>query len=217
MERASLGPGEIRYPEAGGEALVGAAQSGDRNAILAALGPDGQAIVSSGDLVADTNMREKFISEYGANHMIELEGDGTRTLVIGSDAWPFTIPLINKGGELQFDTKTGADEILRRRIGRNELSAIQVSLAHVQAQNEYGALYPAGLGPHAYAQRILSSPGKKDRLYGPTTEGEQPSPLGDLPAQASTEGYKTGNGPVPYHGYYYRILNQQGASAPDGA
>ena len=204
-------------PQAAVDALVGAARSGDRNAILAVLGPDGQAIVSSGDPVADSNIRENFVSTFDAKHAIELEGDGTQTLIIGSDAWPFPIPLVNKGGEWRFDTKAGVDEILRRRIGRNELSAIQVLLGYVQAQNEYATLDPAGLGPHVYAQRIVSSPGKKNGLYWPTTEGEQPSPLGDLAAKASAEGYRTGSGPIPYHGYYYRILTQQGASAPGGA
>ena len=106
---------------------------------------------------------------------------------------------------------------MRRRIGRNELSAIQVARAYVQAQNEYAALDPAGLGRGVYAQRIVSHPGKKDGLYWPTAEGETPSPLGDLAAQASAEGYKPGKGPIPYHGYYYRILTRQGAGAPGGA
>jgi hypothetical protein len=204
-------------PEQAVDALVGAAGSGDQKAILAVLGPDGQAIVNSGDSVADSNARENFISAFDAKHAIELEGDGTQTLVIGNDNWPFPIPLIGKAGEWQFDTKTGLDEILRRRIGRNELSAIQVSLAYVQAQNEYAALDPAGLGRGVYAQRIVSRPGKKDGLYWPTPEGETPSPLGELAASASAEGYKAGNSPVPYHGYYYRILTRQGASAPGGA
>ena len=165
-------------PEAAVDALVGAAKSGDTKAILTVLGPDGQAIVSSGDPVADTNARENFIVAYDAKHAIETEGDGTQALIIGTDNWPFPIPLINKAGEWQFDTKSGLDEILRRRVGRNELSAIQVALAYVQAQNEYAALNPAGLGRGVYAQRIVSHPGKKDGLYWPPAEGETPSPLG---------------------------------------
>ena len=146
-----------------------------------------------------------------------MEGDGTRTLIAGDDDWPFPIPLVNKGGQWQFNTEAGLDEILRRRIGRNELSVIQVSLAYVQAQNEYASLDPGGLGPHVYAQRIVSRPGKKDGLYWPTAEGETPSPLGELAAKASAEGYKTGSAPIPYHGYYYRILKSQGPGAPGGA
>ena len=113
-------------PEAAVEALVAAARSGDADAILKVLGPDGKPIVSSGDPVADSNIRQDFVSAYDAKHAIEMEGDGTQTLVIGNDDWPFPIPLVNKAGQWQFDTKAGLDEILRRRIGRNELSAIQV-------------------------------------------------------------------------------------------
>jgi DUF2950 family protein len=208
---------QFSTPQGAVDALVSAAKSGDTTAILAVLGPDGQAVVSSGDPVADSNVREKFVSAYDAKHAIELEGDGTQTLIIGNDNWPFPIPLINKAGEWQFDTKAGLDEILRRRIGRNELSAIQVALAYVQAQNEYASLDPGGLGEHVYAQRIVSRPGKKDGLYWPTAEGETPSPLGELAAEAAAEGYKAGEKPIPYHGYYYRILTRQGASAHGGA
>ena len=203
-------------PEAAVEALVAAARSGDGDTILKVLGRDGKPIVSSGDPVADSNIRQDFVSAYDAKHAIEMEGDGTQTLIIGEDDWPFPIPLINTAGRWQFDTNEGLDEILRRRIGRNELSTIQVSLAYVQAQNEYASLDPAGQGRGVYAQRIVSRPGKKDGLYWPTAEGEEPSPLGDLAAQAAAEGYKTGSTPIPYHGYYYRILTGQGAGAPGG-
>ncbi len=214
---SALAQEQFKTPEAAIDALVGAAKSGDTKAVLAVLGPDGQAIVSSGDPVADSNSRENFIAAYDAKHAIEMEGDGTQTLMIGNDAWPFPIPLVNKAGEWQFDTKAGLDEILRRRDGRNELSAIQVALAFVQAQNEYASLDPAGLGRGVYAQRIVSHPGKKDGLYWPTAEGEEPSPFGNLAAQASAEGYKVGEKPIPYHGYYYRILTRQGAGATGGA
>jgi hypothetical protein len=204
-------------PEAAAEALVAAARSGDGVAMLKVLGRDGAPIVSSGDPVADNNIRQDFVSAYDAKHAIELEGDGTQTLIIGDENWPFPIPLVNKGGQWQFDTNAGLDEILRRRVGRNELSAIQVSLAYVQAQNEYASLDPAGLGRGVYAQRIVSRPGKKDGLYWPSAEGEEPSPFGDLAAKAAAEGYKAGATPIPYHGYYYRILTRQGEAAPGGA
>jgi hypothetical protein len=207
----------FKTPEEAASALVDAAKSGDAKALLAVLGPDGGAIVSSGDPVADQNAREKFVDAYDAKHTLELEGDGTQTLILGADDFPFPIPLVNKGGEWQFDTKAGADEILRRRVGRNELAAIQVAEAYVQAQNEYAALDPAGLGHGVYASRFLSNAGKKDGLYWPTATGETPSPLGDIAAKASVEGYKFGGKPIPYHGYYYRILTRQGAGAPGGA
>ena len=208
---------QFNTPDAAVDALVSAARSGDAKAIVAVLGSDGNAVVSSGDPVADNNTREKFVAAYDAKHAIESEGDGTQTLIIGDEAWPFPIPLVNKAGVWQFDTGAGLDEILRRRVGRNELSAIQVARAYVQAQNEYAELDPAGLGRGVYAQRIVSHKGKKDGLYWPTAERQPPSPLGELAAQASAEGYKAGKGPIPYHGYYYRILTRQGAGAPGGA
>jgi hypothetical protein len=205
----------FKTPEEAASALVGAVKTDDAKAILAVLGPDGEAIVSSGDPVADSNARKKFVAAYDAKHTLELEGNGTQTLILGDEGWPFPIPLANKAGEWQFDTKSGADEILRRRIGRNELSMIQVAEAYVQAQNEYAELDPAGLGRGVYARRFVSNPGKKDGLYWKTAEGETPSPLGDIAAKASVEGYKFGGKPIPYHGYYYRILTRQGA--PGGA
>jgi hypothetical protein len=176
-------------PEAAVEALVGAAKANDAKAIVAVLGPDGQAIASSGDPVADSNTRENFVSAYDAKHSIAFEGNGTQTLIVGDDDWPFPIPLVNNAGKWQFDTEKGLDEILSRRIGKNELSVIRVAQAYVQAQNEYAALDPAGLGAGVYAQRIVSRPGKKDGLYWPTAASESPSPLGELAAQASAEGY----------------------------
>lgn len=202
-------------PEDAVSALADAATMGDQAKIAAILGPGGEAVARSGDEVADRNAREKFVAAYDAKHALEPEGNGTQTLVIGNDGWPFPIPLVNKDGKWQFDTQAGLDELLRRRIGRNELAAIQVSLAYVQAQNEYASLNPMGLD-HAYAQRIVSTKGKKDGLYWPTTSEEEPSPFGDLAAKAAAEGYKARAKPIPYHGYYYRILTKQGASAPGG-
>ena len=210
---SALAQEQFTTPEDAVGGLVDAAKSQDQKNLLTVLGPDGKAVVNSGDPVADANARETFVSAYDAKHALELEGDGSQTLIIGNDDWPFPIPLINKGGKWQFDTKAGLDEILRRRIGRNELAAIQVALAYFQAQNEYASLDPAGLGPHVYAQRIVSRPGRRDGLYWATAEGEPPSPLGELAARASAEGYKTGNAPIPYYGYYYRILTRQGPNA----
>ena len=207
----------FKTPEDAVTALVDAAKSQDKSAILNVLGPKGRAIVTSGDPVADRTTRDNFVTAYETKHAITQDGDDKATLVIGDNDWPFPIPLVSKHDVWRFDTKAGLEEILRRRIGRDELSAIQVCLAYVQAQNEYASLDPAGLGPHAYAERIVSSPGKKDGLYWPTAAGEEPSPLGDLAAQASAEGYKVGQAPIPYHGYFYRVLKRQGASAAGGA
>jgi hypothetical protein len=202
--------------EAAAAALVEAAKSGDKKAVLAVLGPQGGQVITSGDVVADKAARARFIAAYDKKHAVTEDGDKA-TLIIGEEDFPFAIPIVRKDDRWSFDTKAGLDEVLRRRVGRNELSAIEVSRAYVQAQNEYAALNPEGEGPHSYAQKIVSSTGKKDGLYWPSAEGQPDSPLGDLFADASAEGYKPGAKPIPYHGYYYRILKRQGSGAPGGA
>jgi Protein of unknown function (DUF2950) len=181
--------------------------------ILKVLGADGEDIISSGDDVADTDARSKFVAAYDAKHSVKVDGKKA-LLIIGADDFAFPIPLIHTKAGWEFDTDEGRQEILYRRIGRNELDAIQTCLAFVDAENEY-AEKDRGDGVGLYAQRIVSSPGKKDGLYWPSDSND--SPLGQLAADASAEGYKAGSEPQPYHGYYYRILTQQGASAPGGA
>ena len=131
------------------------------------LGPDGADIVSSGDKVADEAMRQKFLAAYDARHQVTKEGDDKAVMIIGTEDFPFPIPLTRKGAAWQFDTAAGRLEILYRRIGRNELDAIQACLAYVDAQNEYADKNRAGAGGATYAQRIVSRPGKKDGLYWP--------------------------------------------------
>ena len=197
-------------------ALVSAAKTGDRKAIVTVLGPDGEDIVSSGDAVADAATREKFIAAYDAKHQIAMDGDNKATIVIGLEDFPLPIPLVRKDGMWQFDTAAGRQEILARRIGKNELDAIQASLAYVDAQNEYAEKDRTGAGVGTYAQRIISQPGKKDGLFWPTSQGEDASPLGELVAEATAQGYKPGGGRAPFHGYYFKILTKQGAAAPGG-
>ncbi|MEG6508632.1 DUF2950 domain-containing protein [Methyloligella sp. 2.7D] len=204
-------------PEAAADALVSAAKQADRKAVLDILGPDGRDVVQSGDKVADRNARDAFIAGYEKKHSMHYEGDDTSILIIGEDSWPFPIPIVKKDGEWEFDSAAGLDEILLRRIGRNELSAIQASLAYVAAQNDYAALDIDGKAPPPYAQFLMSAPGKKDGLYWATKDGETPSPLGALFADASAEGYEFGEEPKPYHGYYYCILTSQGPDAEGGA
>jgi hypothetical protein len=142
-----------------------------------------------------------------------MEGDKKAILMLGPKDYPFPVPLVHRKTGWEFDTEAGRQEVLFRRIGRNELGAIQTSLAYVDAQNEY-ADKDRGAGPGVYAQRIVSTPGHKDGLYWPA-DGDE-SPFGELAAQASAEGYKVGGGPQPYHGYYFRILTKQGPHAPGG-
>jgi DUF2950 family protein len=198
-------------PDEAATALADAVKSGSDRNILKVLGSDGADIVSSGDDVADKETLERFATAWNAKHSIKTEGDKKAIIILGNDDFPFPIPLVKNKAGWEFDTAAGRLEILYRRIGRNELDAIQTSLAFVDAQNEY-AEKDRGQGVGVYAQRIVSTTGKQDGLYWPGGD----SPLGDLAAQASAEGYKVGEGPIPYHGYYYRILTQQGSNAPGG-
>ncbi len=196
------------------DALVTAVRSGDRQSMLGVLGPNSADVISSGDPVADAETRQQFLEAYDAKHQIVAEGDDKARLVIGSDDFSFPIPIVSKDKSWQFDVAAGRDEILARRIGRNELNAIEASLAYVDAQNEYAERGAAGNG--VYAQRIVSRPGRKDGLYWPTDDGEDESPLGALFAAAVAKGYRAGQERAPYHGYYFRILTRQGPSALGG-
>ena len=200
-------------PEQAVSALVEAVKEGGKWKMKRVLGPDADEIIDSGDEVADAETRQRFLSAYDAKHSLSFEGNKKASIILGADDFPFPIPLIHNQGGWEFDTAAGRREILYRRIGRNELDTIQASLAFVDAQNEY-ADKDRGDGAGVYAQRIVSSPGKKDGLFW--RDDRDPSPLGELAAQAATEGYKVGAEGAPYHGYYYRILKGQGSDAPGG-
>ena len=200
-------------PEDAAAALAAAVKSGPSD-ILKVLGKAADDIVSSGDEVADADTRQRFTSMYDSKHSVKTEGNKKATLMLGPDDFPFPIPLVNTRTGWEFDPDEGRIEVLYRRIGRNELDAIQTCLAFVDAENEY-ADKNRGEGVGVYAQRIVSTPGKKDGLFW--RDDSDPSPLGALAAEASAEGYRTGEGPAPYHGYYFRILKGQGSDAPGGA
>jgi hypothetical protein len=204
----------FKTAEEAADALVSAAKTGDRKAVLTVLGQKGADIVSSGDPVADASARNRVIEAYDAKHQMVMEGTDKAVLIIGHEDWPFPIPLVRKDGTWRFDTAAGREEILYRRIGRNELSAIQACLAYVDAQQEYAERGIAGNG--VYAQRIVSEPGKKDGLYWPAQPSEDDSPLGELAASAASEGYRVGQQRAPYHGYYYKVLTRQGPNAAGG-
>ncbi len=204
-------------PEAAVDALVSAAKNSDKGALLEILGPEGQDVISSGDEVADRNARDRFLESYEEKSGFETEGDDYVVLTIGNDDWPFPIPIVKEDEKWQFDTDAGLEEILLRRIGRNELSAISSALAYVQAQQDYAALSVDGKSPAAYAQRIVSTPGQKDGLYWPAETDDTPSPLTEIIAEITDEGYELGDKPIPYHGYYFRILSSQGDGANGGS
>ena len=209
---------ELSYSGGRRAALIEAAQRHDTTTLLAILGPEAKSIVSTGDPVSDRESGEHFVKSYEEAHTLVQSGDTKVVLQIGKDEWPFPIPLIKGSAGWRFDTPAGKEEIRKRRIGRNELDVIQVCLAYVDAQREYYVRNPGTIRCCWYAPKFISTKGKRDGLYWETSANEPPSPWGPLVARARREGYKRAAGkPVPYHGYYYKMLTRQGPDAPGGA
>lgn len=197
-------------------AMIKAIQEDNKDELLAIFGADAEGLISSGDTVADRFRRNLFIKAYEEKHQLSAEADKL-ILVVGRNDWPFPIPLIKQGQQWFFDTAAGKEEILNRRIGFNELNTIQVLLAVVDAQREYAMMDRDGDGLLEYAQKFMSDPGTQNGLYWETKEGQPPSPLGSLIAQAKEEGYASADKPQPYFGYTFRILTAQGENASGGA
>jgi hypothetical protein len=200
-------------------ALVTAAKADDEKQMLAIFGSGAKPLISSGDPVADRAAYERFVARYEESNQLTHPSDTQAVLEIGKEAWPFPIPLVKDKSGWRFDTAAGQEEVLNRRIGENELSAIQACLAYVDAQREYYLRDPDRDSLLHYARHLQSTNGKRDGLYWPTAEGEPESPLGSFFAQARAEGYATGSTgePRPYHGYLFRILDAQGPHAEGGA
>lgn len=202
------------------KALAEAVRAKNVDGLLAVVGPGSSSWLFSGDMVQDRNDWERFLAAYDQKHALS-EKDGKMVLEVGDDAWPFPAPIVKRGDKWAFDTNAGREEIVNRRVGRNELDAIQTLLAIVDAQREYASTDADGNGFADYAKKFRSSPGKKDGLFWPTDGNAAPSPLGPLVATAAREGYgkaaKKDEGPQAYHGYYYKILTKQGRNAPGGA
>ncbi len=206
-------------PEQAVDTLVAAARSDNKSEMLKILGPQSGKLIHSGDDVADKTSRARFLAAYDKAHELQSENDDRETLIIGSEEWPLPIPLVRVGEGWQWDTPSGQEEVLNRRIGRNELNVIEIMRAYVDAQHEFDADH-TDEHKHEYAQHFIShEKGRHDGLYWPPKAGEQESPLGPLLANASAEGYsaKAVTGRAPYHGYYYKILTRQGANAAGGA
>jgi hypothetical protein len=212
-------PKPFTSPEQAMEELAAAIKARDRASLTAMLGSQGEAILNSGDPIEDKAAGERFLAAYGESHKVEPRGIAKAWIVVGKDDWPLPIPLVKRGTAWYFDARAGKEELLNRRIGRNELFTMQAMLAYVDAQQEYYVRNPENDKLLKYAQKFASSPGKRDGLYFPTKAGEKPSPLGPLFDAARAAGYigDDGRKPGPYHGYRYRILKAQGPNAPGGA
>jgi Protein of unknown function (DUF2950) len=200
-------------------ALVEAARSGDPAQLEPLLGPHATQLISSGDAGAAKELLAGFVKAYGEKHSLLVEAQGFERLQVGSADWPFPFPIVRDGEVWYFDVDRGNQEILDRRIGRDELGAIAVCEGYVQSQVEYGSKGRDGDPSGIYAQRFHSNPGKQDGLYWPVAKGEPESPMGPLVASASAAelARQPTQSPVPYYGYFYRILTEQGAYAPGGA
>ncbi len=206
-------------PDEAVKAMLEALKAKDIKVLSTIFGIESEDIISSGDPVGDKTERQRFINLYEQKNKLEKESTIRAVLYIGNKDWPFPIPIVKKDGAWLFDTHEGREELIARRIGRNELSVIQVCLAYVDAQKEYAIKDRNGDGVLAYAQKFLSKPGKKDGLYWKAREGDEQSPFGPLVVAAQEKGYtgrQSEGKPVPYHGYYYRILKGQGKNAKGG-
>jgi len=216
---AKSAPMSFASPEDAVKSLVSALQKNDEKELANIFGPGTKEILSSGDAVDDKAARERFIKMYEEKNGIERVGDNKAILSIGSEDFPFAIPMVKKGDAWFFDTKAGKEELLNRRIGRNELQVIDLLRVYADAQREYAMRDRDDDNVQEFAQKFWSSEGKKDGLYWETKEGEEESPFGPLVAKAAQEGYgksKSGN-PLPFHGYYFKILKAQGKNADGGA
>jgi Protein of unknown function (DUF2950) len=209
-------PGQKTFSSAeeASNALVVATRGNDEKALLDILGPDGKQIISSGDDTEDAESRATFVEKYDQMHRLVQEPDGTTTLYIGAENWPTPIPLLNRGNSWYFDTEASKQEILFRRIGRNEMSTIRVCEELVAAQKEYYSTHQ-----NQYAQKIFSDEGQQDGLYWKAPDGGSPSPVGPLVASAAANSYAKSQeqGPTPFRGYYFRTLTRQGKKGPGGA
>ncbi len=207
-------------PEDAVKSLVAAIRAADTKALAAIIGPGAGAWITTGDAVQDAQDRKAFLAAYDQKNALEMKGSSSAILAIGADAWPFAVPIVKKGGRWVFDAKAGREELANRRVGRNELDAMQTLREIVDAQRKYASTDADGNGLADYARRLISSEGSRDGLYWPAKPGEPASPLGPLADAGAAQGYdKTPSAgvPQPYRGYRYRILTAQGKDAPGGA
>ena len=210
------GPKAFATPQQAAEELINAAAVFDAPQLIAIFGPDGEDLVSSADPVADKNYAVAFAERAKASHTVKMDPSkpNLATLIVGEEQWPLPVPLVRKNGKWYFNAKAGRREILFRRIGANELNAIQVCRGFVEAQKEYALQIHDDSGINQYAQKIVSTPGKQDGLYWQNADGSPAGPIGEAVAKALAEGYSIGN--PGFHGYYFKVLKGQGPAAPLG-
>lgn len=202
------------------QALLNAAKTKDFREMDAVFGPVGKELVVSRDKAVNDDLYDRFVKAYEEKNRLDMSPDKSKALLyVGKNEWPFPVPIVKKGDKWLFDTKQGKAEILHRRIGRNELDTIQSCLAYVDAQKDFARMTGPRDGVNEYAQKFVSDPGQRNGLYWETKTGEEPSPLGMFMARARKDGLqpKQSDKPVPYHGYYYKILTSQGKNSPGGA
>jgi hypothetical protein len=207
-------------PEEAAKELAAAAKRGNLDEVLAFFGPDGTELISSSDPPTARLNRDVFVAAFAESWRLVDEKSGVKTLVIGNEDWPFPVPLVKDKTGWRFDTAAGKEEVLARRIGRNELSVISICHAYVAAQRLYAATGHDGKPAGLYAAAFRSDPGKQNGLYWPAEKGKQRSPLGDFVALAAIEGRnleESRQPPAPFHGYLFKILTAQGSKVPGGA
>ena len=206
----------FKTPEAAAEALIVAAENFDVPALTQIFGPDGVDLVVSEDQVSDRNTAAGFAAQARTKTLVTRDPDNKKVAVlsVGAEDWPLPIPIVKTSGKWRFDTAAGRDELLYRRIGSNELDAIEICLGYVEAQHEYAYVKREGSLVNQYAQRIISTPGTQDGLAWRGSDGSWQGPVGEGIARAIAEGYS--DQLEPYHGYYYKVLKGQGPDAPMG-
>jgi hypothetical protein len=220
MTTAAQAARTFASPEEAVKTLIDTVKAGNLDALLAIFGKEGQDLIASSDPATARMNQQVFTAAVREQWRLEDDGANRKTLVIGNEEWPFPVPLVKDANAWRFDTAAGKEEVLARRIGRNELSAIDTSRAYVTAQQRYAQQGHDGKAAGLFAAKFQSDPGKQNGLYWPAARGQKRSPLGDLVGQAAAEGRPVGGDrpqPSPFHGYYFKILTSQGAAAPGGA
>jgi hypothetical protein len=218
-EQAAATAAGFDTPEQAVQAFVAALEKNDTAQLSTLLGADSEALFDSGDAVQDAGDRAEFLAAYAAKNALTDDGADRKVLVVGDQDWPLPIPIVKRDGKWVLDGEAGIDELIYRRVGANELGAIDVSRGFVAAQIEYASEGRDGDPPGIYALKLVSDEGLHNGLYWPTADDEPPSPAGPFVAAAAAEGYRKAEGDArsPYHGYYYRMLYSQGPNASGGA